>query len=165
MERHRTGGMTAIAVLNVVVGGLVILNGVYELLGFLTFMHEEFRLGILMIDPVRIARSRFALVLLTTGIVGLVAGIGIFALRSWARATSLVYAGLLIFSAVLSYFVVPIIATIGTYDLGAVGGDGLIRLLVFGLIDIGIPVTYSLLLCAVFCKPAWKTAFAKGWTA
>ena len=156
MERHRTGGMTAIAVLNVIFGGLGILAGLFNLLGVFVLLYEMLRLGVFEIPTARVA---FALLLLATGSVGLVAGIGMFVLRPWARALSLVYAGLLIASAVCSNFIVPIIATIGTYDIGSIS---LARLMIFGVIYLVIPVPYSIVLCVVFAKAAWKAAFAKG---
>ncbi len=97
MERHRTGGMTAIAVGNIFLGGLGILNGLFLVLGFLAFMYELLRLGVFEFP---IARLAFPLLVLATGIVGLIAGIGIFMLRPWARVLSLVYGGLLIVSCV-----------------------------------------------------------------
>ena len=123
MEKDRTGGMTAMAVLNVILGGIGILNGLFLLLGALYLMSELLRMGAFYIP---IARLAFCLLILATGVVGLIAGLGIFRLRPWARALSLVYAGLLIFSSVVSYLAVPIIATIGTYDIGSISADGLI---------------------------------------
>ena len=162
MEQERTGGMTAIAVLNIIFGGVGILNGLYLALGSFVLMYELLRLDVFQIP---VARLAFALLILATGIVGLIAGIGIFALRPWGRALSLVYGGLLILSSVLSFFAVPIIAAIGTYDIGSLSAEGLARLIIFSLIYVVLPVPYALLLCVVFYKPAWKTTFAKGWTA
>ena len=162
MERDRTGGMTAMAVLNIILGGIGILNGLFLLLGALYLMSELLRLGAFYIP---IARLAFCLLILATGVVGLIAGLGIFRLRPWARALSLVYAGLLILSSVVSYLAVPIIATIGTYGIGSISADGLIRLIVFGAIYVALPVPYSILLCVVFYKPAWKATFARGRTA
>ena len=160
MERHRTGGMTAIAVLNVIFGGLGILNGLFQLLGSLVLMYELLRLGVFEIPRARLA---FSLLILATGIVGLIAGIGMFALRPWARTLSLVYGGLLIVSSVFSFFTVPIIASIGTYDVRSIGAYDLARLIIFSVIYVVLPVLYSPLLCIVFYRPAWKTTFAKGW--
>jgi hypothetical protein len=161
VERRRTGGMTAIAVLNIVFGGVGILNGLYLILGFLAFMYEGLRLGIFNFP---VARWAFSLLALATGIVGLVAGIGILMLRPWARALSLVYGGLLIVSCVGSFVVVPIIATIGTglYDIRSIDAYGLARLIIFSVIYIVIPVPYSPIIFLVFHKPAWKATFAKG---
>lgn len=159
MERQRTGGMTAIAVLNIIFGGVGILNGLYLVLGAFALMLELLRLDVFAIPAARLA---FALLILATGIVGLIAGIGIFALRPWARALSLVYGSLLIFSSALSFFAVPIIASIGTYDIGSLSADGLTRLIIFGVIYVVFPAPYAFLLYVVFYKPAWKTTFAKG---
>ena len=157
METNRTGGMTAIAVLNIILGGIGILNGLFLLLGALYLISELLRLGAFSIP---IARLAFALLILATGVVGLIAGIGILRLRPWARALSLMYGGLLILSSVCSYLAVPIIATIGTYDIGSISAEGLVRLIIFSAIYVVLPVPYSLVLCIVFHKPAWKTIFA-----
>jgi hypothetical protein len=159
MEGDRTGGMTAIAVLNTIFGGLGILNGLFNVLGSIVLMHELLRLGVFEIP---VARSAFSLLTLATGIVGLIAGLGMFALRPWARALSLVYGGLLILSSVFSFFIVPILASIGTYDIGSIDAYGLARLIIFCVIYVVLPVPYSLLLYIVFYKPAWRAAFAKG---
>ena len=162
MEGHRTGGMTAIAVLTIIFGGLGILSGLFNVLGFLVLMRELLRLGLFEIP---VARLTFSLLSLATGIVGLITGIGMFALRPWARALSLVYGGLLICSSVFSFFILPIIASIGTYDIGSISASGLARLIIFGAIYLGLPALYPLLLCVVFFSPAWKITFAKGRTA
>src|ERR1700712_4153761 len=154
LEKHRTGGTTAIAILNIILGGIGILNGLFLLLGVLYLMSELLRLGAFSIPTARLA---FSLLILATGVVGLIAGTGIFRLRPWARASSLVYAGLLILSSVLSYLSVPIIATIGTYDISSISADGLARLIIFSAIYVVLPVPYSLILCVVFYKPASKT--------
>ncbi|SHJ39237.1 hypothetical protein SAMN05444159_0496 [Bradyrhizobium lablabi] len=162
MERHRTGGMTAIAVLTIIFGGLGILNGLFQVLHFLVLMYELLRVGLFEIP---VAPLTFSLLSLATGIVGLITGIGMFALRPWARALSLVYGGLLILSSVFSFFTLPIIASIGTYDIGSIGASGLARLIIFSVIYLVLPVLYPLLLCVVFFSPAWKITFAKGRTA
>jgi hypothetical protein len=162
LERHRTGGMTAIAVLTIIFGGLGILTGLFNVLGFLVLMYELLRVGLFEIP---VARLTFSLLSLATGIVGLITGIGMFALRPWARALSLVYGGLLILSSVFSFFTLPIIATIGTYDIGSISASGLARLIIFGAIYLVLPALYPLLLCVVFFSPAWKITFAKGRTA
>ena len=60
----------------------------------------------------------------------------------------------------LSCFLVPTIASIGTYDFASLSAGSVARLIIFILIYVGLPVAYSLLLCVVFYRPAWKTAFA-----
>jgi len=162
VERQRTGGMTAIAVLNIAFGSLGILNGLFLVLGSLALMYELLRMGAFGIP---IARLTFSLLILATGIVGLIAGIGMLALRPWARPLSLAYGGYLRLSSVFSFFTVPIIASIGTYDVGSISTYDLVRLIIFIVIYVVLPVFYSLLLFVVFSKPAWKTIFAKGRTA
>src|SRR5215468_10784409 len=93
VERRRTSGMTAVAVLNIVFGGLVILMGLFLAAGVLALLYEQSRLGVFELP---LARTAFSILVLATGIVGLVAGIGTFSLRSWARDLSLAFAGLLI---------------------------------------------------------------------
>jgi hypothetical protein len=150
--------MTATAVLSIFFGSVGILNGVYLLLGAVVMLYELLRFGIFMIP---MARFAFAFLILGTGIVGLIAGVGVLRLRSWARPLSLVYAGLLIFSCVCSFFSLSIISTIGTYDIRTVNGYDLARLIVFSVVHILIPLSYSLLLTIVFYRPGWKAAFAK----
>jgi hypothetical protein len=151
--------MTAIAVLNIILGAIVILGGLFQLLGAIVFMYELLRLGAFEIP---VGRLTFSLLLLATGIVGVIAGAGILRLRPWARPLSLVYAGLLILSAALSCFLIPILAAIGTYDFGAIDASGWVRLIIFAATYVVLPVPYALVLCLVVSKPAWKTAFAKG---
>jgi hypothetical protein len=158
VERHPMAGMTAIAVLNIIFGGVGIFAGVFNLLGFLALLSELSRLGVFELPA---ARLTFSLLMLATGAVGLVAGFAIFARRPWARTLSLAYAGLLILSSVFSYTIVPIISTIGTYDIGSIDSIGLVRLIIFGVIYIIFPVPYSIVLCVVFFVPASKATFAK----
>jgi hypothetical protein len=159
---RRTGGMTAIAVLSIILGVLEILNGLFQLAGTLVLIYEYLRLGVFELPA---ARLMFSLLILATDVVGIIAGIGILRLRPWARTLSLMFGGLLILSAVSSYFILPIIATIGTYALSSISAEGLTRLIIFSLIEVVLPVSYAPLLFAVFSKPTWKTAFAKGETA
>ena len=159
MEKQRTSGMTTIAVINIVVGVIVILSGLFQLLGALALMLELFRMGVFELPAIRLL---FSFLLLATGIVGLIAGIGMLSLRPSARELSLVFAGLLIFSAVLSCFTIPIIASIETYDLGAISAGGLARLIIFCVIYVVLPMSYALLLLVAFGRSAWKSAFAKG---
>jgi hypothetical protein len=155
--------MIAVAVFNTCFGGLVILMGLFLALGVMAFTLELLRLGGGFEIPV--ARAAFALLVLATGIVGLVAGIGMLKPRHWARTASLAFASLLIMSCVLSFFAVPAIASIGTIgasDLRAVDTFDLVRLALFVAIFIAIPVIYAPILCIVFNTRAWKTAFAEG---
>jgi hypothetical protein len=162
LERQRTSGMTAIAVLNVILGVLEILNGLFQLSGTLVLIYQLSRLDVFQIPTARLA---FSLLILAMGIVGLIAGIGILRLRPSARTSSLVFAGLLIVSSVFSFFTVPIIASIGTYNIGSISAEGLARLIIFGGIYLVLPVSYSLLLLVVFGKPGWKARFAHSRTA
>ena len=157
--KHRTAGMTAIAVLNMVSGVVVILAGLLNVLGVIYLLHQQLRLGVFE-SPT--ARGSFALLLLATGIVGLTAGFAMLTPRPWARPASLVYAGLLIASAVFAYAIVPILATIGTYDMSSISAGDLVRLTIFSVIYVVFPVPYAIVLWIVFSAPAWKATFAKG---
>jgi uncharacterized membrane protein (DUF2068 family) len=161
VERHRTGGMTAIAVITIVFGCLETFAGLFQLLGTLALMLELLRQGVFAIPMARLA---FALLVLATGIVGLIAGIGLFSPRPWARTLSFVFAALLILSAVFSFFNVPIIASIGSYDIGSLAAYDLVRLIIFCGIYLVVPAFYALLLCATLFNPAWRSNFAKGST-
>jgi len=162
VERRRTSGMTVIAVLNIVFGSLEILKGLFHAAGAVVYVYELLRLGAGFDIPV--ARVMFSLLLLTTGVVGLTAGFGLLGLRSSARALSLVFGGLLIVSCALSFLAVPIIASLGTYDVGSLDSYNLARLIIFTVLFVVFPVSYSLVLCVVFHRPAWKAAFAKSGT-
>jgi hypothetical protein len=159
LEGQRTGGMTVIAVLNIIVGGLAILSGLFQGLGALMLMFELLRVGAFDIP---VAHATFSLLLLATGIIGITAGIKMFALRASARPLSLAFAGLSILSAAFSFLTVPIIASIGTYDIGSLSSYNLARLTIFSVIYVVLPVSYAVVLCAVFYQPAWKAAFATG---
>lgn len=162
MDRRRTGGMTAIAVLNIAFGGLHILKGLFQLLGSLDLIYELSRVGVFEIP---VAGLAFSLLLLAAGVIGLIAGIGMLAPRPWARALSLVFGGVLIASVAFSFYMVPIIATIGTYNINSIDRYDLARLIIFTLIYVVLPVLYSIIVFIVFFKPAWKAAFAKDSTA
>jgi hypothetical protein len=151
--------MTAVASLNIVFGVLVILMGLFLALGVIALLIEQSRLGVFALP---VARSAFAILVLATGIIGLVAGIGMFSLHPWARDLSLAFAGLLIVCCALSFFLVPIIASIGTYDLRAIDAFNLVRLALFSAIFLAIPIIYAPILCVAFSRPAWKAAFRKG---
>ncbi len=158
MEPQRSGGMTAIAALTVIVGGLQILAGLFQLLVVIVLMLELNRQGVFQVP---VARLTFALGVLVTGVVGLIAGVGLWRLRPPARTLSLVFAGLLIVSAVSSCFSIPIIASLGSYDIRAVNADGLTRLVIFCGIYVVVPVFYSAVVCTAL-GAAWKNSFAKG---
>ena len=158
MERHRTGGMTVIAVLNIVVGGIEILAGLFPLRG-------AYKWGVdLFVIPAALVAS--ALLVLAAGVVGIIAGIGMLRLRSWARRLSLVFGGLLILASsgllmlisVFTPFIMPIIASIGTYDPSADPA----AMIVFTVTYLVLPVLYAFVLCVVFRRPAWQATFAKG---
>jgi ABC-type polysaccharide/polyol phosphate export permease len=151
--------MIAVAVLNICFGVLVILMGLFLALGVMALLYEQSRLGVFELP---VARTAFAVLVLVTGIIGLVAGIGIFSLRPSARALSLAFAVLLIVCCALSFFLVPIIGSIGTYDLRTIDAFNLVRLAAFSAIFIAIPVIYAPILCIAFNKRAWKTVFAEG---
>jgi hypothetical protein len=158
LETHRTGGMTVIAVLNIVVGGIEILAGLFPLRGA-----YEWGVDLLVIPAALVA---FALLVLAAGVVGIIAGIGMLRLRSWARRLSLVFGGLLILASggllmlisVFTPFIMPIIASIGTYDPSA----DLAAMIPFTVTYVVLPVSYAFVLCVVFRRPAWQATFAKG---
>jgi hypothetical protein len=159
VEKQLTSGMATIAVLNIVVGAIVILGGLFQLLYALTLFWHLLRMGVFDVPAIRLL---FSFLLLATGIVGLIAGIKMLALRPSTRELSLVFAGLLIVSAMLSYFTIPIIASIGTYDLRSISSEGLARLIIFCGAYVAVPVSYALILFIVFSTHSRKSAHAKG---
>lgn len=158
LERHRTGGMTVIAVLNIVVGGIEILAGLFPLRGA-----YEWGVDLFVIPAALVA---FALLVLAAGVVGIIAGIGMLRLRSWARRLSLAFSGLLILSAggllmlisIFTPFIMPIIASIGSYD--PISDPA--AMIPFTVTYLVLPVSYSFVLFVVFNRPAWRATFAKG---
>ena len=163
MDRHRTGAMTVIAVLSIVVGGIEILAGLFPLRGALDMVYHEWRTVIVVIPAALMA---FALVVLAAGVVGIIAGIGMLRLRSWARRLSLAFGGLLILVsvgvlmliAVFTPFIMPIIASIGSYDPSA----DLVAMIPFTIVYFALPMFYAVVLSVAFSMPAWRATFAKG---
>jgi hypothetical protein len=158
VERRRTGGMTAVAIVNMIFGGIGILNGLLLVAVMVTLLREEARLGVL---EIQVARSAFAITALATGFIGLISGIGIFILRPWGRMLGLAYGVLLLVICVLSFFLVPLIASIRTNGFHASDTTNFVRLIVFGTIYAGVPVIYAPLMLFAFSRPTWKAAFSK----
>ncbi len=132
METYRTGGMTAIAVLNVILGGIEILNGLFLLLGALSLMAELLRLGAFHIQIARWVQSPD----FGDGSVGLVAGTGISdCARGRAIEPCLRWTAVPFVCAFLPYR--PCYATIGSYDMGSISTDALVRLIICGAIYVG----------------------------
>jgi hypothetical protein len=148
MTKQRTGGMTAIGVLNIVFGGFGLLAALFSLLAAPTMVarisgyatSEQMSEMMLKIQGLGI----FAL---AVSVVGLIAGIGIFWMKQWSRILSLVYAGLWILNGILSF----------AFPLQLSSTTGVMAARVFGLI---IGMVYPIILFVLFNKPAWKTAFA-----
>jgi hypothetical protein len=146
LETHRTGGMIVIAVLNIVVGGIEILAGLFPLRGAL-----EWGVDMLIVPAALVA---FALLIFAAGVVGIIAGIGMLRLRSWARRLSLVFGGLLILVsgglllliAAFTPFIMPIIASIGTYDPTVDQA----AMILFTVTYVVLPVFYACVLSVVF---------------
>jgi len=159
VEPHRTGGMIVVAVLNMIFGCIGILNGLLLVAVVVTLMSRLAELGV---PQIQVVRAGFAITALATGVLGVIAGIGVALLRPWGRTLSLIYGGLLIVIGVLSRFLVPLIASIGSYDVRTIDTTGLTRLIVFGAIYLALPVIHAPALFIAFSRPAWKAAFAKG---
>jgi len=159
LERHRTGGMTVIAVLTIVVGGIEALAGLVQLAD----VPDLLRVSDIII---LVARLAFGLPILAAGVVGIIAGIAMLALRPSARTLSLVSGGLLILTpllllilmAVFTPLIIPVFALIGTHDLSATN----LGLMLFTVIYVALPVSYGVVLCVAVRKPAWRATFAKG---
>jgi hypothetical protein len=75
--------MTVTAILSIVFGGIEILNGLFQLAGAFVFMYELLRMGAGLEIPV--ARLAFALVVLTAGVIGIIAGVRTFSARMRAE--------------------------------------------------------------------------------
>ena len=141
--KTRTGGMTTVAVLNFIFGGWGVLGGLWAVLTGHAWMSRSLVLG---------AESQMAMVLIgrgllgfATGVVGVVAGVGVLMLVSWGRTMNLVYAAVSIFAAVVMLFM----------PSPGAGGDAVIQLMVL-LVQFIYPVT----LIYLFRKPTWREAFS-----
>jgi hypothetical protein len=151
--------MTVIAVLTIVVGGIELLAGLVQLVDVL----DQFRTDDAIILGIR---AVFGLPTLAAGVVGITAGIATLALRPRARALSGAFGGLLILTSVvllflvstLTPYVIPVLASVGSFDLSADSP----ALNLFMLIYVAVPVAYALVLFVAFSRPAWRATFAKG---
>jgi hypothetical protein len=159
LERDRTGGMTVIAVLNIVVGSIESFAGSVQLLD----VHELWRLGDTIIV---VARVGLGIPALAAGVVGIIAGIAMLTLRPWARVLSLAFSGcltlmsvlLLILTSAFTPLIIPVLASIGSYDLSATNAG----LTLFAVSYLALPLSYALVLSVVFRKSAWRAMFAQG---
>jgi hypothetical protein len=159
MLRERTGGMTAIGVLNLVFGGFGIIFALFGILIALAGIRRgiliEGFMGIPGIsadkETIMLKMLEFALFALAVSTVGVVAGIGIFRMAAWARVISLVYAGLWILcTGIFLLFRVQA----ATPDANASGT------IIGRVVGICFDFSYPIILFILFQKPNWKTAFA-----
>ena len=149
MKKHRTGGMTAVGVLNTVFGGFGILAGLFCLLT----AHAVMSRTLVTQDQSVVMLKVLGLGLfgLAVGIVGLIAGIGIFLMARWSRVLNLVFAGVWILNSILSFAFPVQQSTSGANTAGEVFGR---------LLGLFLGLIYPIILLVLFNKPAWKTAFA-----
>lgn len=134
MSKTLTGGMTAIAVLNFVFGGISILIG-----------HA------LMSRLAELSTVLILLLFLTIGygIVGVIAGVGVLRLLPWGRTMSLVSAWVWIGCGVISLF------TPSPQAGGKVAGAELAGKVIGFLLGLIYPVT----LIFLFRRPSWRQTF------
>src|SRR5215471_14105664 len=97
--------MTVIAVLNIVVSVIEILAGLSPLWSAFDMAYYE---GWSVIIAIPAGLAAFALLLVTTGIVGIMAGIGTLRLRPWARRRSLMFGGLLLLTFIAMWMMIAI---------------------------------------------------------
>ena len=159
MLKERTGGMTVIGVLNLVFGGLGILSALFEVLAALVGIRRSILIEGFMGIPgisgneetIMLKLLEFALFALAVSTVGVIAGIGIFRMRPWARAASLIYAGLWALNAgVLLLF--PVQAPKPDANASAT--------IIGHVVGICFGLSYPIILFILFQKPNWKAAFA-----
>ena len=65
---------------------------------------------------------------------------------------------LLFLMSVFTPFVVPLLATIGSYDLISSN----LGMTLFGIIYVALPAAYAFVPWVAFSRPAWRATFAKG---
>lgn len=146
---HRTGGMTAVGVLDIILGVFVLLQGLFVILlghGLLpaTFADPESALGLAIIIAL-------GLVALTAGVIGLVAGIGVFKLRPWGKAMSLLFAALWVADSVGAMILFAARSSAETESTDINGR----------VVAILLRSAYLVVLAALFAKPSWKAAFRR----
>jgi len=139
--------MTVIALLNMVFGGYGMIVGLYGV----TLAHAMFSSSLRMsafsqLLHLLIVALGFSVLVLATGIIGLVAGISIFSLRPWARALSLLYGALFVVTGITS----SVINNVASPDQSMV-------LAIATTLVIYLP--YPIILYVVFYKPTWKATF------
>lgn len=159
MLKERTGGMTVIGVLNLVFGGLGFISALFEVLAALAGIRRailtEGFMGIPGIsadkETIMLKMLECALFALAVSTVGVIAGIGIFRMRAWARAASLIYAGLWALNAgILLLF--PVQAATPDANASAT--------IIGHVVGICFGLAYPIILFILFQKPNWKAAFA-----
>jgi len=148
MNKTRTKGMTAVAVVNFVFGALGVFAGLWAMMTFHAVMSRSLTDG--KTTQVAMAGLGMALYGVACGIVAIIAGIGVLKLAPWGRILSLSYAGLSIVSSVVSLFM-PTIESSSAPGAGVWIGKTIGFLL--GMI-------YPAILFIVFRRPHWKEAFS-----
>ena len=152
--------MTAIGILNLVFGGLGIISALFEVLAALAGIRRgiliEGFMGIPGISDdqraIMLRMLEFGIFALAVSTVGVVAGIGIFRMAAWARAVSLVYAGLWALNAGILFLFPVQPATPDANGSGTIIGR---------VVGICFGLSYPIILFILFQKPNWKAAFAR----
>ena len=146
MIKARTGGMTAVAVLNFVFGGWAVLQGLSTTLVTHALISRSGEA-----DPRSLLLILLALLRIGCGIVGIIAGIGILRILPWGRTMSLFYAWFYIAIGLIVSLMVLLQAGSNAAGTGPVMWSVLVALL-----DLIYPVT----LIFLFRKPSWKQTFS-----
>jgi|GEM_PF-1476037 len=150
MNKTRTGGMTAIAVLNLVFGAILALTNLWVMMGLHAVMSRSFAGA--EATAAAMTRLGMSLYYVVCGAVAIVAGVGVLKVAPWGRILSLAYAGLIIPGYVIDIF----LPTIGeSSDGGLVLGAKIIG----SIIGSVFWMIYPVILLIVFQKPSWKEAF------
>ena len=156
MEISCEGGITAIAVLNITLGVPRMDRLPVSAYRLARPGHELVRLGVFERPPA----PSFLFYACGNGHRGISRGCRVSATRPSACPLSF---GVLRcrFFVCCSFFVVPIIASIGTYDIRSLSAEGLARLVLFAYY-IGIAWCCSSFLFVVFSRADWRATFANG---
>ncbi len=147
MATQRTGGMTAIGVVNIVLGGIGCLISLLILVGggvlaagggeFAAQAGGDESFG-MMAQGAGLLVVVIGLVFLVTYLLTMISGIGVLMMRSWGRTLAMVCGAVII--------VVQVLSMIS-------GGFGILPLTI---------LIYGGLLVGLFMKPSWKMAFCDG---
>ena len=137
MKARRTGGMTAVAVVNIVLGSFVLLTGLFAIIlgqsGIISAPQADTAVLI-----------GIGLLSAAGGVIGVIAGIGVLKLRPWGKAMTILF--------VVLWIVDSVLALANSTEESFINTDGTVVILV-------LRTVYLAVLLGLFNQRKWKIAF------